>query len=81
MPGIDLPNDWLVKTISWASSTNAVDELWLFGSRAKRTSRPDRDVDVAVSLMPAKRDHDLALGDYLALSPLWHDGRPSWAGM
>ena len=71
MSGIDLPNDWRVKIISWAHNTNAVDEIWLFGSRAKGTSRPDSGVDIAVSLMPAKGGHDRALGDYLALSQIW----------
>jgi len=71
MAGIELPNEWRVKIIIWAQETNAVDELWLFGSRAKGTSGPDSDVDIAVSLMPAQEGHDWALGDYLALSPMW----------
>jgi predicted nucleotidyltransferase len=71
MSGIDLPNEWRDQIVSWARDTSAVDELWLFGSRAKGTSRPDSDVDIAVSLMPAKRNNDWALGDYLALSQIW----------
>ncbi len=71
MPDIHLPNEWRVKIIIWAQETNAIDELWLFGSRAKGTARPDSDVDIAVSLMPAQGGHDWALGDYLALSPMW----------
>jgi predicted nucleotidyltransferase len=71
MPDIDLPDQWRLKIIIWAQETNAVDELWLFGSRDKGTERPDSDIDVAVSLMPAQGDHDWALGDYLALSPMW----------
>ena len=42
------------KIIIWAQETNAVHELWLFGSRAKDTARRDSDVDIAVSLMPAQ---------------------------
>jgi predicted nucleotidyltransferase len=71
MPNIDLPDKWRAQIIRWATATNAVDELWLFGSRAKGTSRRDSDVDIAVSLMPAQGGHDWALGDYLALSPMW----------
>lgn len=63
--------EWRDQIVSWARDTNAFDELWLFGSRAKGTSRPDSDVDIAVSLMPAKRNNDWALGDYLALSQIW----------
>jgi predicted nucleotidyltransferase len=63
MPDIDLPNEWRVKIIIWAQETNAVHELWLFGSRAKGTARRNSDVDIAVSLMPAQRGHDWALGD------------------
>ena len=71
MLGIDFPDEWRVGIIGWARQTNAVDELWLCGSRPKGTSRPDSDVDIAVSLMPARGGHDWALGDYLALSPVW----------
>jgi predicted nucleotidyltransferase len=71
MPEIELPEEWRVKIIIWAQETNAVDELWLFGSRAKGTSRLDSDVDIAISLMPAQEGHDWPLGDYLALSPMW----------
>jgi predicted nucleotidyltransferase len=71
MADFDLPDEWRVKIIIWAQESNAVDELWLFGSRAMGTSRPDSDVDIAVSLMPARGDHDWALGDYLALWPMW----------
>lgn len=54
MPEIELPEEWRVKIIIWAQETNAVHELWLFGSRAKDTARRDSDVDIAVSLMPAQ---------------------------
>jgi predicted nucleotidyltransferase len=71
MPDIDLPAQWRAEIIAWTRKTNAVDELWLFGSRAKGTSRPDSDVDIAVSLMPAKGDHNWAFGDYFALANDW----------
>lgn len=67
----DLPNQWRVQIIRRARETNAFDELWLFGSRAKGTTRPDSHVDIAVTLMPAQDGHDWALGDYLAFSPAW----------
>jgi predicted nucleotidyltransferase len=42
-----------------------------FGNRAKGTSRPDSDVDIALALMPAQEDHDRALGDHFALPAVW----------
>jgi predicted nucleotidyltransferase len=71
LPNIDLPELWRDELIAWAQRTNAIAELWLFGSRAKGTSRPDSDVDIAVSLMPPVRNHDWALTTYLALSVDW----------
>jgi predicted nucleotidyltransferase len=71
LPNIDLPELWRDELIAWAQRTNAIAELWLFGSRAKGTSRPDSDVDIAVSLMPPVRNHDWALATYLALSVDW----------
>jgi predicted nucleotidyltransferase len=71
MADIDLPEQWRQKLIRWAQRTDAVSELWLFGSRAKGTSRPDSDVDIAVALMPPKGAHDWALGDYFASARDW----------
>ena len=71
MTDIDLPNEWRDEIIAWARRINAVHELWLFGSRAKGTSRPDSDVDIAVSMMPAKGNHDWALGEYFSLAMTW----------
>jgi hypothetical protein len=34
MADIDLPEQWRQKLIRWAQRTDAVSELWLFGSRA-----------------------------------------------
>lgn len=33
---------------AWASRTPEVRAVWLFGSRAKGTARPDSDVDLAI---------------------------------
>jgi hypothetical protein len=30
---VDLPVDWRERCVAWAERTNAVRELWLFGSR------------------------------------------------
>jgi hypothetical protein len=49
---MDLPADSVELIRQWAARTNAVREVWLFGSRAKGTSRPDSDVDIGIYLMP-----------------------------
>ena len=66
---IDLSDEVRQSLIAWAERTNAVSELWLFGSRAKGTSRGESDVDLAVSLMPqGKEKYDWAFGEYVALA-------------
>ena len=62
MTTIDLRESWRVDLSAWAQRTDAVAELWLFGSRAKGTSGSDSDVDIALALMPPRGDHDLGLG-------------------
>jgi predicted nucleotidyltransferase len=49
------------------SQNGNIRELWLFGSRAKGTSRPESDVDIAIALMPT----DSAFGNYVALWGKW----------
>jgi predicted nucleotidyltransferase len=68
---MDMRDEWLSGLRSWASANQNVRELWLFGSRADNTSRPDSDVDLAVGLMPPKGNHNWALGNYLALGDEW----------
>ena len=67
----DFPEQWRNGLIEWVRRTNAVSELWLFGSRAKGTSRPDSDVDIAIALMSPKANHNWALGDYFAFADNW----------
>ena len=53
----------------WAAQTDAVAALWLFGSRAKGTSRPDSDYD---QLRPKITDnHDGAFGDFVSQGDNW----------
>jgi predicted nucleotidyltransferase len=69
--GTDLPDNWPNGMIGWARGTRAVSELWLFGSRAKGTARPDSDVDIAIALVPAIGSDNWALRDYLACAKEW----------
>ena len=64
---MDVTNEWKRQLRAWASQHDAVRQLWLFGSRVKGGAKPDSDLDIAISLMPA----DWALGKYVALSDKW----------
>jgi predicted nucleotidyltransferase len=68
---MDLPEISLELIRLWATRTDSVREIWLFGSRAKGTARPDSDIDLAIILMPAKGKDDWALGNYFALAGEW----------
>ena len=65
------PEAWRRPLVAWAENTHAVAELWLFGSRAKGTSRPGSDVDIAISLMSGDGPEDRALSDFLSLFLEW----------
>jgi predicted nucleotidyltransferase len=68
---MDLPADSVELIRQWAARTNGVREVWLFGSRAKGTSRPDSDVDLGIYLMPATPTSDWALARYFAEGDAW----------
>jgi hypothetical protein len=44
---------------------DCVRELWLFGSRAKGTSEPESDIDIALALMPPDGKTNWALAAYV----------------
>lgn len=67
---IDLPKHWRDAIVQWAEQEPAVREVWLFGSRA-RGKAPNRDVDLAIALMPPKGKTDWASG-------LYHDKADEW---
>lgn len=69
--GLGLPSEWKADLIGWAKSNGSARELWLFGSRAKGTAKIDSDVDLGLALMLAKRRHDWAFGNYVALHSVW----------
>jgi predicted nucleotidyltransferase len=66
-----IPDEWRKSLRQWASKNDSVRQLWLFGSYAKGTEKPESDVDIAVALMPPKGDHNWALGAYFALHSDW----------
>ena len=68
---MDLPADSVELIRQWAARTDSVREVWLFGSRAKGTSRPDSDVDIGIYLMPPAEGADWALALYTAEGDAW----------
>ncbi|MET4236274.1 putative nucleotidyltransferase [Bradyrhizobium sp. I1.8.5] len=66
-----ISSDTVVKLRRWAETKGAIGALWLFGSRAQGTPRPDSDYDLALELMPANGKHDWAFGDFVALGDGW----------
>ena len=47
--------------------------LWLFGSRAKGTSRDTSDIDIALELMPPTGRHNWALANFVEFFDEWKD--------
>jgi predicted nucleotidyltransferase len=68
---MDMKDEWVRTLVAWASENDSVRELWLFGSRADGTARPDSDIDVGVGLMPPNGEHNWALGNWFALGDQW----------
>jgi predicted nucleotidyltransferase len=66
-----MEDEWIHKLRAWAGANDSVRELWLFGSRADRTARPDSDVDLGIGLMPPNGNHDWALANYIVLGATW----------
>ncbi len=67
---MDLTDQQQRRVREWAKRTPSVEEVWLFGSRAKGRAKPDSDVDLALTLRPVGAPRSL-LGNYYALSERW----------
>lgn len=68
---MDMRPEWIAGIRAWADRNENLAEVWLFGSRAKGTARPDSDVDLGVVLLPPDRTGDWPLGSYYALGDGW----------
>jgi predicted nucleotidyltransferase len=62
---MDMRDEWLTSLRTWATNNGNVQELWLFGSRAKDNAQPDSDIDIALALMPPDGKHNWALAAYI----------------
>ena len=68
---MDMKEEWLRGLAEWASKNDDARELWLFGSRADGTSKPDSDVDLGLGLMPPIGDHNWAFANFIAFRKQW----------
>lgn len=68
---MQLKETWLPDIRAWAEANDSIQEVWLFGSRAREDASDDSDVDLAITLMPPKGNHDWAFGNYQALGDKW----------
>jgi len=68
---MDMRDEWIAALRAWAAKNDCVRELWLFGSRAKGTSEPESDIDVAVALMPPDGKTNWALAAYVESFEDW----------
>jgi len=68
MAGIE--NNITDSIAQWAAERPEVRRVWIFGSRAKGTHRPDSDIDIAVELEPVG-DSEETLTRWIAYGDLW----------
>ena len=68
---MDMRDEWIAALRAWAAKNECVRELWLFGSRAKGTSKAESDIDIALSLMPPDGKTNWALATYVELFDDW----------
>ena len=71
--GLDVRRELIPTIGAWALTRPEVAEVWLFGSRAKGTARPDSDVDLGLVLVPGEPNHDWPFGNWTALGGVWRD--------
>jgi predicted nucleotidyltransferase len=68
---MDLEPDRVSALKVWAANNESVQELWLFGSRAKGTATPKSDVDLALIFMQETDNTNWALAKYIEEGDLW----------
>jgi predicted nucleotidyltransferase len=68
---MDMRDKGIAALRAWATNNDCALELWLFGSRAKGTSDPDSDIDIALTLMPPSGKTNWALAAYVEAFDDW----------
>jgi predicted nucleotidyltransferase len=76
---MDLSKEQRSAITQWAEQNQYISEVRLFGSRARGTSRPGSDIDLAVTVAGDNRGD--ALGVYLPLADRWQRDLRTRTGM
>jgi uncharacterized protein len=53
-----LPSAWVQRIRLWAAQKSEIDQVWIFGSRARGDHKPDSDIDIALKLRGASDEKD-----------------------
>ena len=61
---MDLSEKDRLAIVDWAASLLEVKEVYLFGSRARSSSHPDSDIDLALVFRDSERNHNQQLADF-----------------
>lgn len=69
---MDLTDNQVRAITNWAAEERVIEEVRLFGSRAKGYARPDSDVDLAVTADE---------GHYVALAAAWEERLTAQLGL
>lgn len=75
---MDISETQLRSIQSWALHEPFIKEVYLFGSRAKGTSRPDSDVDIAIAFAVP---HDRVESVFLMNGEYWQDDLRAKTGL
>ena len=70
---MQLPEIWHENIRQWAARTPSVQQVWLFGSRARDEAEPHSDVDLAIVLTRPTGRHDWAHGTYTRFGDDWQN--------
>lgn len=68
---MDLVPEKAALIAAWASSKPTIDEMWLFGSRARGDAQPDCDTDLGVRFGPQAGDIRAAIALFINKGASW----------
>ena len=73
-----IPAEWRAAIRSWATLILSVDRVYLYGSRARGTARPDCDLDLGVCIQAPDGEH---LSEWVHNKQSWQQGLSAVLGV